>query len=83
MRFSASILAELSVSSAQNQLFLLSIRIFFGSKYPKNIVHNFEKGSTGEVYLTVNIVPESNNIFWDRVLTSILGYDPTNILCML
>ena len=34
----------------ENYLFLLSIKIFSGSKYPKNILFNFEKGST-EVYI--------------------------------
>ena len=43
---SASLLAELSVSSPQKILFLLCKKIFSGSKYPKNILFHFEKGST-------------------------------------
>ena len=31
----------------KNYLFLLSRKMFSGSKYPKNILFNFEKGSTG------------------------------------
>ena len=45
---SASFLAELSVSSPQKIFILLSKKIFSGSKYPKNIFFNFEKGSTGK-----------------------------------
>ena len=46
---SASFLAELSVSSPR-KLFIfvikISKKIFSGSKYPTNILFNFEKGST-------------------------------------
>ena len=34
-------------SHPDKYLFLLSRKIFYGSKYPKNILFNFEKGSTG------------------------------------
>ena len=44
---SASFLAELSVSSPRIYLFSLSKKIFSGSKYPKTILFNFEKRSTG------------------------------------
>ena len=43
---SASFLAELSVSSPQKLFIFISRKIFSGSKYPKNILFNFEKGST-------------------------------------
>ena len=38
---------KLRSTHPENYLFLLSIKIFSGSKYPKNILFNFEKGSTG------------------------------------
>ena len=43
---SASFLAEVSVSSPRKLSIFLSKKIFSGSKYPKNILFNFEKGST-------------------------------------
>ena len=49
---SASFLAEILVSSPR-YFFSLSRKIFSGSKYPKNIQFDFEKGSIdGDIVLT-------------------------------
>ena len=41
----------------ENYLFLLSKEIFSGSKYQKNILFNFEKGSTAPYVETTEIPP--------------------------
>ena len=50
------LLSEISVSSPlKNDLFLLSRKLFSGSKYPKNVLFNFEKG-TGDYDFIIGFV---------------------------
>ena len=48
---SASFLAEVYVSSPRKSFLFITWKIFSGSKYPKNVLINFEKGSTDPAHI--------------------------------